>query len=144
MFYGEYLHSLDDKDRIVLPSKFREISRKNKITNFYLTRGLDKCLFLFPSEEWIKIEKTFKEFPFTKEENRAFARLLFSGATEVQLDSQGRFLIPQYLKEFASINKEIIIIGVSNRIEIWAKELWEQYYQLNKQKFEEIAQKLMI
>ncbi len=144
MFYGEYIHSLDSKDRFVLPSRFREVARENKIRNFYLTRGLDRCLFLFPEGEWRRLEEVFKNLSFTKPEVRTFNRLFFSGAVKIEFDSQGRALIPSYLKEFAQIRMQVVIIGVSNRIEIWSKRIWQEYFNKNKSGFEQIAQNLIV
>ena len=143
MFYGEYLHSIDRKGRLILPAKFREVAKGNFIEKFYVTRGLDKCLFMFSEEEWRSQETKFKAIPFTKQQSRTFNRLYFSGAVEVFPDKQGRILLPQYLKDFAEIKKDVIIVGVSNRVEIWAKNKWEEFYGNSKATFEEIAEKLM-
>ena len=143
MFYGEYEHSLDKKGRVILPSKFREASKENYIEKFFVTRGLDGCLFMFAENEWNTQESKFKSLSFTKSEARRFNRIYFSGACEAVPDKQGRMLIPKYLKEFAGIKKDIVIIGVSNRIEIWAKEKWEDFYRGSKDKFEEIAEGLI-
>jgi MraZ protein len=143
MFYGEYLHNLDRKGRLILPSKFRETAKVNFVEKFYLTRGLDKCLFMFPEEEWRMQEQRFKSMPFTRQETRRFNRIYFSGATEIIPDKQGRILIPQYLKDFAGIKREVIVIGVSNRIEIWDKNLWQEFYRSSKDSFEDIAEKLI-
>ena len=143
MFYGEYLHSIDRKGRLILPAKFREVAKGNFIEKFYVTRGLDKCLFMFSEEEWRLQEAKFKAIPFTKQQSRTFNRLYFSGAVEVFPDKQGRILLPQYLKDFAEIKKEVMIVGVSNRVEIWAKNKWEEFYANSKATFEEIAEKLM-
>ncbi len=143
MFYGEYEHKLDRKGRMIIPSKFREVFKENYVEKFYITRGLDKCLFLFIEEEWKAQERIFKSMSFTKTEARKFNRLYFSGACEVVCDKQGRILIPQYLNEYAGIKKGVMLIGVSNRIEIWSKEGWGQYYRDTKDSFEEIAEKLI-
>jgi MraZ protein len=143
MFYGEYIHSIDRKGRIILPAKFREVAKSNFIEKFFVTRGLDKCLFMFSEEEWRSQEAKFKAIPFTKQEARTFNRLYFSGAVEVVPDRQGRILLPQYLKDFAEIKRDTIIVGVSNRIEVWAKNKWEEFYSNSRQSFEAIAEKLM-
>jgi MraZ protein len=143
MFYGEYLHSIDRKGRLILPSRFREVTKANFIEKFFLTRGLDKCLFMFAEEEWRAQESKFKAISFTKQQARTFNRLYFSGAVEVSPDKQGRILIPQYLKDFAEIKKDVVIVGVSNRVEIWAQEKWQKFYGSWRQSFEEIAEKLM-
>ena len=143
MFYGEYLHSIDRKGRLILPAKFRETAKANFIEKFYITRGLDKCLFMFSEEEWKQQESKLKAMPFTKQQSRTFNRLYFSGALDVVPDKQGRILVPQYLKDFADIKREVTIVGVSNRIEIWSKQVWEDFYGTSKQSFEEISEKLM-
>ena len=143
MFYGEHEHKLDKKGRIIIPSKFREASKENYIEKFYVTRGLDTCLFMFPEDEWRQQESKFKALSFTKREARKFNRLFFSGAIEVAADKQGRILIPSYLKQYADIRKEIVLIGVSNRIEIWSKDRWREFYKATKESFEDIAEKLI-
>ena len=143
MFYGEYLHSIDRKGRLILPAKFREAAKANFIEKFFVTRGLDKCLFMFSEEEWRSQEQKFKAITFTKQQARTFNRLYFSVAVEVIVDKQGRILLPQYLKDFAEIKREVMIVGVSNRIEIWAKDKWHSFYGNSRSSFEEIAEKLM-
>lgn len=143
MFYGEYQHTIDRKGRIILPSKFREVAKNNFIEKFFVTRGLDKCLFMFAEDEWKNQEQKFKSMPFTKQEARRFNRLYFSGAVEMVADKQGRILLPQYLKDFAGIKRDIVIIGVANRIEIWDKTLWQEFYKTAAEGFEQIAEKLI-
>ncbi len=143
MFYGEYQHSIDRKGRLILPSKFRESAKTNFIEKFFVTRGLDKCLFMFSEEEWRAQENKLKTLSFTKPQARAFNRLYFSGAGEVVPDRQGRVIIPQYLKDFADIKKDVVVIGVSNRIEIWSKSVWQEFYAHSSSTFEEIAQNLL-
>lgn len=143
MFYGEYVHSIDNKGRLILPSKLRESARNNFIEKFYITRGLDTCLFMFGEEEWKAVEQKFKSMSFTKQDSRKFNRFYFSGAVEIIPDKQGRILLPTYLKDFAGIKKDVVIIGVSNRIEIWAKDRWQEFYKSNLESFEETAEKLI-
>lgn len=143
MFYGEYEHSIDNKGRLILPSKLREIAKANFVEKFYITRGLDKCLFMFSEEEWRAVEQKFRSMPFTKQDARKFNRLYFSGAVEMIPDKQGRILVPVYLKDFAAIKRDVVVIGVSNRIEIWSKEEWHEFYKSNLESFEETAEKLM-
>jgi MraZ protein len=143
MFYGEFFHSIDRKGRLILPSKFREAAKANFIEKFFVTRGLDKCLFMFSEEEWRSQETKFKSMPFTKQESRVFNRIYFSGAVDVVPDRQGRILLPQFQKDYAQIKKEVVIVGVSNRIEIWGAESWKEFYGSWKQSFEEIAEKLV-
>ncbi|MEW6170112.1 MAG: division/cell wall cluster transcriptional repressor MraZ [Candidatus Omnitrophota bacterium] len=143
MFYGEYVHSIDRKGRLIIPAKFREVAKTNFIEKFFITRGLDKCLFMFSEEEWRSAEQKFKNMAFTKQEARTFNRLYFSGAVDIILDRQGRFIIPQYLKDFAGVKRDVIVVGVSNRIEIWAKEIWEDFYKKSLSSFEDIAEKII-
>mgnify|MGYP000238676083 CR=1 FL=1 len=143
MWYGEYFHSLDSKNRLILPAKFREKIKELKIKKFYITRGLDGCLFVFTYEVWRQLENKLKELFFTKQQSRFFNRIYFSGAQEIEFDSQGRVTLPDYLKDFAGIKKEVVIIGVADRIEIWDKKRWEKFYAENKEKFEEIAEDLI-
>lgn len=143
MFYGEYIHTIDRKGRLILPSKFRDVAKSNFIEKFYVTRGLDKCLFMFSEEEWRAQEQKFKAVPFTKQESRVFNRLYFSGAVEVVPDKQGRILLAQYLKDYAGIKKDVVIVGVSNRVEIWSKDKWEEFYGNWQQSFEQIAEKII-
>jgi MraZ protein len=143
MFYGEFFHSIDRKGRLILPSKFREVAKGNFVEKFFVTRGLDTCLFMFSEEEWRSQESKFKAMPFTKQESRVFNRLYFSGAVDVVPDRQGRILLPQFQKDYAQIKKEVVIVGVSNRIEIWSVEKWKEFYSTWKQSFEGIAEKLV-
>jgi len=143
MFYGEYEHSLDKKGRLILPSKFREAAKTNYIERFFLTRGLDGCLFMIAEDEWKAQEARFRAISFTKAQSRKFNRLYFSGAQEVVFDKQGRILIPKYLKDFAGIKRDVMIIGVSNRIEIWDAEKWKEFYNSEKTSFEKIAEDLL-
>lgn len=143
MFYGEYEHSLDKKGRLIVPSKFREAAKTHYVEKFFITRGLDKCLFIFTEDEWKNQEMKFKNLSFTKRESRSFNRLFFSGTSEMELDKQGRILLPKYLKDFSGIKRDVVIIGVSNRIEIWAKDVWQEFYKTQQNSFEEIAEKLI-
>ena len=143
MFYGEYKHNIDIKGRLVLPSKFREAYKDNEIDTFFITRGLDKCIFMFTEREWQLQEQKFKNMSFTKKESRIFNRMFFSGAVDVRPDKQGRFIIPQYLKDYANIKRETMVIGVSNRIEIWDKKTWSDFYKNSDSSFEQIAENLM-
>jgi MraZ protein len=143
MFYGQYLHTIDRKDRLIIPAKFRQQLADGYIEKLYITTGLDKCLFVFPEEEWKIQEQKFKNMPFTKSDSRKFNRLFFSGAQEVTFDKQGRILVPQFLKNYAQIKKNVIILGISNRFEIWDKDTWNEYYGQTKDLFEEIAEDLI-
>ena len=142
MWYGEYTHTLDDKDRFILPAKFREKIKALEKKKFFITRGLDGCLFLIPQEAWEKLEGKLKALSFTKQQSRTFNRLYFSGASEIDIDTQGRVILPEYLKEFAQIKREVVIVGVADRIEVWGKSRWDKFYQENKKRFEEMAENL--
>lgn len=143
MFYGEYVHAIDNKGRLILPSRIREVAKAHYVERFFLTRGLDKCLFMFTEEEWKTTEQKFKGMSFTKQDARKFNRLYFSGAVEMVPDKQGRILIPTYLKDFALIKRDVVIIGVANRVEIWDKGRWNDFYSTNLDSFEETAEKLI-
>ncbi|MBI3997205.1 MAG: division/cell wall cluster transcriptional repressor MraZ [Candidatus Omnitrophica bacterium] len=144
MFYGEYEHSIDPKGRLIIPAKFRQALKTHDIKALFLTRGLDGCLFVFSESEWRLAENRFKQIPFTKAEGRKFNRLFFSGATELAVDGLGRLLIPKTLKDFAQIKQDVVIVGVSTRMEIWAKEKWQQFYESSRQSFEEVAERVML
>jgi MraZ protein len=143
MFYGEYEHTIDKKGRLIIPSKFREAFKEYDVEKFFITRGLDKCLFMFTENEWKTQESKFKSISFTKSEARRFNRMYFAGASQIECDKQGRVLIPKYLKDYAVIKRDVMVIGVSNRIEIWSREAWKSYYDNSKESFEDIAEKLM-
>lgn len=139
MFMGEYQHNLDAKGRLIIPSKFRE----HMTAGFVITRGLDGCLFGYTISEWTKLEEKLKKLALTKRDNRAFTRFFFSGATEIELDKTGRINIPNNLLQYANIIKECVIIGVSNRLEIWDKSTWQAYYEKSQNDFNDIAEGLL-
>jgi|SRR5690625_2578418 len=139
MFMGEFQHNIDQKGRIIVPSKFRE----GLGDRFVVTRGLDKCLFAYPMDEWKELEKKLKKLPLTKKDARAFTRFFFSGAVECELDKQGRINIPQTLRQYASLEKECVVIGVSERIELWSSETWTDYVTESEESFADIAENLM-
>lgn len=139
MFMGEYRHNVDEKGRMIVPAKFRD----ELGDSFVVTRGLDRCLFVYPIDEWKKLEEQLKALPFTKKDARAFTRFFFSGATECELDKQGRVNISSPLREFAKLEKECVIIGVSNRVEVWSKALWEEYFAESEESFSEIAENIV-
>ena len=144
MFYGEFEHAIDRKGRVIIPAKFRQTLHTQQIHTLVLTRGLDGCLFLFTDADWKIAESRFKQVPFTKAEGRRFNRLFFSGAVEVQPDRLGRILVPKSLKEFAHITQDVVIVGVSNRIEVWAKNKWREFYETSRQNFEEVAERVLL
>lgn len=139
MFMGEYRHTVDAKGRMIIPAKFREGLGEQ----FVLTRGLDQCLFGYPMNEWKLIEEKLKALPLTKKDARAFTRFFFSGATECELDKQGRVNIASSLLNYAKLEKECVVIGVSNRIELWSKVIWEQYTEEQEDSFAEIAENMI-
>jgi len=139
MFMGEYRHSLDNKGRLIMPAKFREDLGEL----FVITRGLDNCLFVYPQNEWKILEEKVKVLPLAKSEARAFVRFLFSGASECEVDKQGRISLPSLLRSYAKIDKEVVVIGVSNRVEIWSKENWESYITQAEVDYAELTEKIV-
>lgn len=143
MFYGEYRHTIDAKGRIIIPAKFRKALKKIDSNRLIVTRGIEKCLFIFSLSEWKTQEERFRSLPLNKSNPRAFSRILFSGAYRCLPDKQGRINLPQNLIEYAKIKKEIVIIGVSNRIEIWNLGHWKDYFHKSERSFVEIAEELV-
>ena len=138
MLIGEYEHSLDAKGRLIMPAKLREdIGEK-----FIVTKGLDGCLFGFSQTEWKNFEEKLKTLPLTNKNARDFVRFFLSGATECEIDKQGRFLIAGNLRDYANMEKEVAIIGVGTRIEIWNKEKWKQYNSEENISADEIAENM--
>ena len=138
MLLGEYTHNLDAKGRMAIPAKFR-----TKLTaGAIITRGLDHCLFVFDSKEWEVLAQKLIALPLAQANSRAFVRLMLAGATDVELDKQGRILIPDYLREYAGLKKQAIVAGLYNRIEIWDSEAWKQYKSKTESVSDEIAEKL--
>lgn len=138
MFIGEYNHSLDPKNRLIIPAKFREQLGES----FVMTKGLDNCLFVYSTEEWRIVEEKLKTLPMTNKDARAFVRFFFAGASECEIDKQGRTLIPANLKEYADIDKDVVIIGVSTRIEIWSLEQWNKFNNDADISYEDVAEKM--
>ena len=122
MFMGEYSHSIDAKGRLIIPSKFRELLGDE----FVLTKGLDGCLSIYPMDEWQAFEEKLKALPLTNKNARTFSRFFVAGATSCELDRQGRVLIPATLREFAGLEKDVVLTGNITRIEIWSKAKWEE------------------
>ena len=139
MFIGEFQHTIDDKSRLIMPAKFRELLGDH----FKITKGLDGCLFVYPQNEWLNLENKLKNLPFTNKDARAFARFFFSGASECEVDKQGRILVGGILREYAKIAKDVVIVGVGTRIEIWSKEIWTSYSEQAEENYEELAEKLV-
>lgn len=138
MFIGEYEHSIDTKGRLIIPVKFRD----ELGDTFIITKGLDNCLFVYPKFEWNIFETKLKKLPLTSKDARAFVRFFFSGAIECEIDKQGRILIPSNLRNHAKLEKDTVIIGVSNRVEIWSKVEWKTYNEDENLSYENIAEKM--
>ena len=138
MFIGEHNHTLDDKGRITIPSKFREDLGEE----FVITKGLDSCLFVYPKDEWTIFENKLKTLPLTNKDARAFVRFFFAGASACSLDKQGRILIPSNLRKHARLEKESTIIGVATRVEIWSSETWKEYTEDDNLSYENIAENM--
>lgn len=138
MFIGEYQHSIDPKKRLAVPSKFR-VELKNKVV---VTRGLDKCLFVYPMKVWQELAEKLGAIPVGEAATRSFVRLMLAGATDVETDKQGRILIPDYLKEYAGLDRNVIIAGIYNRLEIWDEVKWSEYKKNAEKNSDEIAEQL--
>jgi len=136
-FMGQFEHGLDDKNRLFLPSRFRA---KSGGSDFIMTQGLERCLFLFPLDSWNDLAAKLEDLPIdNKVEERAFKRILLSAACEAEVDSQGRILIPQNLKEYAQIGHNVVVLGVLKHVELWAKEEWNHYRKKARASFERVA-----
>lgn len=138
MFIGEHQHSLDEKGRLIIPSKFRD----DLGYEFVMTKGLDNCLFVYPKKEWQILEEKLKNLPLTNKDARAFIRFFFAGASECILDKQGRVLIPSNLREHSRLEKDAVVIGVSTRLEVWSKTEWENYNNDDNLSYDSIAEKM--
>jgi MraZ protein len=138
MFIGEYQHNVDPKKRLALPSKFR----KELGSTVVVTRGLDKCLFIYPLKIWEELAEKLGTLPMGESTTRSFVRLMLSGAADVELDMQGRILIPEYLKQYAGLDKNVILAGLFNRLEIWNEESWNSYKIKAEEDTDEIAEQL--
>jgi MraZ protein len=138
MLIGEYLHTLDNKKRISLPAKFRKEVGKKVV----VTRGLDRCLFMFPEKTWKAIAEKLEHLPFGQADTRGMSRFLLAGAVEAEVDGAGRILIPDFLKEFAGLQTRVVLAGVSDRIEIWKEQTWEEYKRRIEKGADQMAQTL--
>lgn len=138
MFIGEYHFTIDNKGRIAIPAKLRKEFSQEGV----LTRGLDNCLFLFPNSDWQQMAEKIKNLPLSQANSRAFARLMLAGAMNVELDNQGRILVPEYLREYAHLKKKVVLAGVYNRLEIWDEEEWFNYKNKTEKESVDIAEKL--
>ncbi|MBI2669590.1 MAG: division/cell wall cluster transcriptional repressor MraZ [Candidatus Yanofskybacteria bacterium] len=138
MFIGEYKHIIDAKKRLAIPVKFR----KELGDRIVLTRGLDGCLFIFPMKEWEQLAEKLGKLPFGQQDSRGFARLLLAGASEVEFDQLGRILVPDFLKGYAVLKKEVVIAGLFNKLEIWDETRWSNYKANLEKNSDRIAEKL--
>ncbi len=138
LFIGEHQHILDSKKRLAIPSKFRKDFKKGAV----VTRGLDNSLFVYPQDEWDKLAEKLSQMPIGKQSTRSFVRLILAGAMDVRLDSQGRILVPDYLKDYAKLKKNVIVAGLFNRLEIWDIETWNKYKAKAEESQDEVAEKL--
>ena len=138
MFIGEYSHNLDDKGRVAIPVKFRNELKKGAV----VTRGLDNCLFLYTKTEWQQLAQKLAALPISQANSRAFARLMLAGAMDVELDKQGRIVLPEYLRSFANLKKGVVLAGLYNRLELWDEEVWKKYKELTESESGSIAEKM--
>ena len=138
MFIGEYSYSIDEKKRLAIPQKLRKQLGKKAV----ITKGLDQCLFLFPVEQWKILAKKLSQLPLSQSDARGFGRMTLAGAMEVNIDSLGRILVPDYLKDYAFLSKKVIIAGVYNRIEIWDEAKWKEYRDKTEKEVGDIAERL--
>ncbi len=138
MFIGEYIHTVDEKKRISLPSKFRKEAGKKLVA----TRGLDNCLFLYTRDEWQRISDQIGSLGMAGSDQRSISRFMFAGAQEVSVDSVGRILIPDYLRGFAGIKGKVVFAGVHNRIEVWDEKKWQEYKKVMETQAEKLSEKL--
>ena len=138
MFIGEYHHTIDEKGRIIIPAKFRE----ELGTKFIVTRGIENCLFIYSMENWAKITDKLSSLPFTHKDARTFKRFFMSGATEVEFDKQGRINIATPLIHYANLNKDCVVIGTGDRLEIWSQESWDGFFDSTKENMSDIAENL--
>ncbi len=138
MFIGEYIHTIDQKKRLSIPAKFRKTFGKKAV----ITKGLDNCLFVYPFSEWEKLAHKLSQLPLARADARSFARLMLAGAMEVEIDSLGRILIPDYLREYANLGKKVVIGGLFNRLEIWNEKAWKKYKKETHKDDDKIAERL--
>ena len=138
MFMGEYNHTIDPKGRLIIPAKFREALGDE----FVVTNGLDGCLFVYANTEWNNFEEKLRTLPLTNKNARQFTRFFLAGAAACEVDKQGRILIPQVLREFAKLEKDVVLVGVASRIEIWSKEVWEESISTYDTDMDEVAENM--
>jgi MraZ protein len=138
MFIGEYHYKIDEKWRLAIPPKFRLNLKKGVV----VTRGIDNCLFLYPKDEWEKLALKLSNLPISQSKTRAFLRLMLAGAMDLKLDRQGRITLPDYLRKYAKIKKNVVIAGLYNRLEIWDEKEWEEYKRQSEKESRDIAETL--
>ncbi|MBI2436976.1 MAG: division/cell wall cluster transcriptional repressor MraZ [Candidatus Magasanikbacteria bacterium] len=138
MMIGEYSHNLDDKGRLAIPKKFRSDLSKGAV----VTRGLDNCLFLYTKKEWEKLAEKLAQLPFSQANTRAFARLMLAGAMDVDIDKQGRIMLPDYLRTFAGLTKNTVVAGLYNRLELWDQGKWKEYKKKTEKESNKIAEQM--
>ena len=138
MFIGEYRHTIDEKKRLAIPSKFRKELGKGAV----ITRGIDNCLVIYPFKEWERMSNVLGKLPASQLEARGFARIMLAGAAAAEFDSLGRILIPEYLKEYAVLKKNVVITGLYNRMEVWDQKRWDEYKQNVEKDMGDFASKL--
>lgn len=138
MFIGEYQHSIDEKGRMAVPAKFRAKLQQGAV----VTKGLDNCLVIYPRAEWEKLAEKLSSLPISQANTRAFSRLMLAGAMDIELDKQGRMIIPEYLRTFAELSKKVVLAGLYNRIEVWEAAKWEDYRSETEDASAEIAEQL--
>jgi MraZ protein len=138
MIIGQYNYNLDPKKRLTIPTKFRSVLSEGAV----ITRGIDGCLFLYPQKQWNELADKLSKLPLSQSNARSFARVMLAGAMDVKVDSLGRILIPDYLKEYAKLNKSVVIAGLYDRIEIWDEEGWKKYGQTTNTQVESMAEGL--
>jgi len=143
VFFGEYRLRLDAQGRLVIPARQRPLLCPKRSSSFFIVKGLDECLFLFPGSVWESQSERLKSLPFTKGDPRAFTRLFFSGAHQAELDRQGRVLIPGYLLKYAGIRDRVVMVGVGTRMEVWDEKRWDSYAARSLGSYAELAEKLM-
>src|SRR3990167_7785023 len=138
MFIGEYRHTIDEKGRLAIPAKFRQLLKDGAV----VTKGLDSCLFLYTKEEWKKLADKLSALPISKSNSRAFSRLMLAGAMDIEIDKQGRAVLPEYLRQFAGLKKIAVIAGLYSRLEIWDEEKWKVYKSQTESESSAIAEKM--
>lgn len=142
MFYGQHRHSIDSKGRLIIPAKFRETLRDNFIEKFWVTRGIERCIYVYTPREWNLLMTKFDSLPISQKMSRDFQRGFIANAAEVECDKQGRIMLPQSLLELAGITRDVVVAGARNRFEIWDEESWKKNQEESANNFEQIAEQL--